>query len=365
MRVFEPLELGPMRISSRIVRSATNEYAGDVDGLPHPALAGLYAALARGECPLIVTGYVYIHARGRSSPVQSAITTDAHVRRWADIAGKTHAANPDVRIAMQIVHGGGQSAADLVGEPIAPSAVPIGDVTPREMTVAEIEDTIDAFAQAARRAVHAGVDAVQLHMAHGYLLSEFLSPHTNRRADHFGGSPEKRRRVPLAAVACVRETIGDHVPILVKMNGSDFVPGGLEAVEAADHAAALEEAGVNGIEVSGWMAGADPDASPSRPGDPTGESEAFFLDQARVMRDAVKRVPLGLCGGVRSADRIEELLTDEGFDFVAMSRPFIAQPDLVPNLRAGAQRVKCTSCNRCTEDHGTIVHCPVAREGKL
>jgi len=365
MRVFEPLEFGPVRISSRIVRSATNEYAGDVVGLPDPALADLYAALAIGDCPLIVTGYAYVQTRGRSSPVQSAVTTDEHIRRWAYVAEKTHAANKDVRIAMQIVHGGRQSEANLVGEPIAPSAVPVGDVTPREMTAAEIEDTINAFAQAARRAADAGIDAVQLHLAHGYLLSEFLSPHTNRRTDDFGGSPRKRRRVPLAVVARVREAIGAEVPILVKMNCADFVPGGLEPDEAAEHAAALEEAGVDGIEISGWMMEGDPEASPSRPGDPTGKSEAFFLEQARVMRKAVKRVPLGLCGGIRSAQRIEDLLAGEGFDFVAMSRPFIAEPDLVANLKAGAQRVKCTSCNRCTEDHSTVIYCPVAKEGKL
>ena len=365
MRVSEPLDLGSMRISSRIIRSATNEYAGDGEGLPDLALAGLYQALARGECPLIVTGYVYIHPGGRSSPVQSAITTDEHARRWADIAEKTHAANGEVRIAMQIVHGGRQSLADLPDGLLAPSPVALDDVTPREMTARDIEETIDAFVQAAKRAVDAGIDAVQLHMAHGYLLSEFLSPHTNRRTDDFGGSPRRRRRVPLTVVARVRETIGDRVPILVKMNCADFIPGGLEAGEAAEHAAALEDAGVDGIEISGWMMGGDPADAPSREGDPSSKDEAFFLSQARVMRDAVKRVPLGLCGGLRSARRIEELLTDDGFDFVAMSRPFIAEPDLVVNLQAGAGRVKCISCNRCAGDHSEILYCPVVREGKL
>jgi len=233
------------------------------------------------------------------------------------------------------------------------------------MTREEISETIDAFADAARRARDAGFDAVQLHMAHGYLLSEFLSAHTNRRTDDFGGSPEKRRRVPLDVVERVRRTVGSDYPILVKMNACDFVDRGLTSEEAAGHAAALEEAGVDGIELSGWMCDGDPAESPSRKGDPTGTNEAYFLPHARSIRNAVRRIPLGLCGGIRSADCIERLLTEEGFDFVAMSRPFIAEPDLVRNLRAGARHVKCISCNRCSEESTDPISCPLAAEGKL
>ena len=365
MRAFEPLELGSMAIAARIVRSATNERTADGDGVPSVALAALYEALARGQCPLIVTGYAFVEASGRSAPRQGGMTSDGHARAWKDIVAAAHRARPGARLAVQIVHGGRQSLADVVTDYVAPSPVPCGQAVPREMTENDIRGTVAAFAAAARRAKEAGFDAVQLHMAHGYLLSEFLSPHTNRRTDAFGGDPERRRRVPLDVVQRVREAVGDDYPVLVKMNASDFVPGGLAPEEAAGHAAALEAAGVDAIELSAWMADGDPDNAPSRPGDPTGRNEAYYLDQARPIREAVKGIPLGLCGGIRSLACIERLLDEEGFDFVAMSRPFIAEPDLVPRLRAGQARARCISCGRCGAQDVAPIFCPLVREGTL
>jgi len=362
VNLFSPLRIGGMEISGRIVRSATNERGCDEEGRPLAVMEEIFTDLAGGECPLVISGYAYVHGSGRSAPGQNGITTEEHVRGWRAITESCRAANAEVRLAMQIVHGGRQIDPSLVPEPLAPSAVPApGLPTPREMTVAEVERTIEDFAAGAARAKAAGFDAVQLHLAHGYLLSEFLSGHTNRRTDAYGGTAAKRRRAPLAVVRKVRETVGEGYPILVKMNCRDFVPGGVEPDEAAEHARALAEAGVDGIEISGWMMEGDAEQSPSRPGNPMGEGEAYYLADARAIREAVKGAAVGLCGGIRTREKMEALLEREGFDFIAMSRPFIAEPDLVRNLRAGEKRVKCISCNQC----GQPIHCPPAREGKL
>ena len=366
--LFTPLALRGMTLSGRLMRSATSENGSDAEGNVRDALRDLYVELARGGTPLIVTGYAYVRPDGWSGLGQNAIHSDALVQQWACVNDAVHRANPDCRIAMQIVHGGRQCRPESVPDPVAPSAIPDprSGVTPRELSEPQIVELIEAFGQAARRVQQAGFDAVQLHAAHGFLISEFNSPHTNRRTDAWGGTPEKRMRFLREVLARTRRAVGDDFPIFVKLNADDCLPGGLTPQDAADICRTLIHDGIDGIELSAWMAEADPALSPSRPLDPAPDTEGYFLEPClQVRRQVPAGVPLGLCGGWRSLDRMNSALRDHGFDFVAASRPFVAEPDFFRRLRAGQTRAACTSCNECAAGREPILHCPPARDGRL
>lgn len=367
--LFEPLPIGSMTIKNRLIRSGSSESAALPDGTIKRELEEMYVALAKGGTSLILTGFAYVREDGRSGVEQNAIHRDELIPHWGKITDAVHTADPTCKIAMQIVHGGRQCKPDSVTQTLAPSAVfdPRANILPREMTEAEIWEMIEAFGQAARRVKEAGFDAVQLHAAHGYLLSQFNSPHTNRRTDAWGGTPEKRKRFFVEVYRRVRKEVGDDFPILAKVNCDDFLPGGLTPELSADLCKAMSEEGLDAIELSAWMFEAEPHLTPSRKVDPPPEGEVYFLEQARIVRKSVpSTTPLGVCGGVRSVAVMERLMKEEGFDFFAASRPFIAEPDLADRLARGQARSACNSCNECIEvPRVPIVHCPPAQQGRL
>jgi len=367
--IFEKWRIGSMSLGNRIMRSGTSEFAADSNGCPNEHLARLYTTMARGGASLIVTGYTFIREDGRSDIDQNGIHTNEVVPAWHAITDAVHAAAPDCKIAMQLVHGGRQCKPDSVTDTLAPSAVhdPRAGITPRQMTVAEIWQMIETFGQAAARVKQAGFDALQLHAAHGYLLSQFISPHTNRRTDAWGGNTRKRARFFVEVLKRCRQELGEDFPILAKLNCTDFLPTGITPEEAGEIGSILADESLQGIEISAWMYEAEPELSPSRKVDPKPEEEGYFLNQARIVRRIVPAsVPVGLCGGIRSLAAMSRLLDDEGLDFISMSRPFIAEPDLSNRLKAGQPRTACDSCNECLEsERHPIVSCPPLREGRL
>lgn len=367
--LFIPLRFGPMVLTGRYIRSGTSEGGSESDGIVRDALIDMYAALARGGTPLICTGYAYVRRDGRSNPNQNGIHADRLIPQWRRVTDAVHEANPECRIAMQVAHGGRQCEPSCVPLPLCPSAVPDSryDSTPREVTEPEVLDLIEAFGQAARRVKAAGFDAVQLHAAHGYLISQFLSPHTNRRTDAWGGTHEKRMRFLRDILSRTRREVGENMAILVKINCDDCLPGGVTPAECADTCLALVEDGIDGVELSAWMGEADPALTPSRKVDPAPGGEGYYLAQCLEVRKRLPAgVPLGMCGGWRSRGSMQRMIRDEGFDFLAASRPFIAEPDVFLRLRAGQARSACNSCNECIEgDRTPVVHCPPAIEGRL
>jgi 2,4-dienoyl-CoA reductase-like NADH-dependent reductase (Old Yellow Enzyme family) len=228
-----------------------------------------------------------------------------------------------------------------VSEPVAPSttAWPTSKTRPRALTTREVEDIVASFAQAARRARDAGFDGVQLHGAHGYLLSAFLSPFTNTRTDRYGGSVEKRVTVVSEIVAQTRALVGPDFPILVKVNGDDFVPGGTDIESFAELASEIEKAGVQAVEVSGN----NPVRENIGP-----EEESYFLKYSRKLRLGV---PVILTGGNRSLDRLERIAETGSPAFFGLARPLLREPDLPSRWRdgRGAPEAACISCNRCIE----------------
>lgn len=367
MLPFRPIRVGPLTVSGRICRSATSEYTGDATGRPAAALGDILAVLAKGGAPWINTGMAYVSLTGRCNPKQNGIHDDGLVPAWTGIVETARRASPEARLFIQLGHSGRQVSPKSVKEPIAPSAVPLlcKGIHPREMTPREIEETLAAFEQSARRAREAGFDGVQLQCAHGYLLGQFLSPHTNRRSDEWGGTPERRRRFMLETLRRVRKAVGPDRAVTVKLNGEDFVQDGFSLAESCEAARALAAEGIDAIEVSGFALEGDPRHAQPRKGDFTPSHEGYYLSQALEIKRAVGDVPVGVCGGLRSYEVITRVLEGDGLDFVALSRPFIAEPDLVKRFAAGQARATCISCNECSARRERPVHCPLIADGRL
>jgi 2,4-dienoyl-CoA reductase-like NADH-dependent reductase (Old Yellow Enzyme family) len=236
------------------------------------------------------------------------------------------------------------------------------------MTHHDIEAVIRAFATAASRSQTAGFDAVQIHAAHGYLLSQFLSPYFNKRKDEYGGSIENRARLAVEVVKAVRHAVGPAFPVFIKLNSEDFLPGGLVVEEMVQATIMLEENGVDGIEMSGgtFVSGKN---MPSRPVKAThGEPEAYYEGAARQYKEKVQ-VPLMLVGGIRTLETAERLVAEGLADYISLSRPLIREPGLVNRWKSGDRGpAGCVSDNGCFKPafEGRGVYCVVeAREKGL
>jgi 2,4-dienoyl-CoA reductase-like NADH-dependent reductase (Old Yellow Enzyme family) len=347
--LLEPFSFSGLTLRNRIVRSATYEKRANEDGFVTDSLIGLYEALAEGGSGLIITGNALVHPSGRSMPNMLCVHSDIYLPGLRELTGAVH--EEGGLIAVQLNHGGRQCPALLLGgEPaLAPSAVydPAGGLTPRAMTDPEIWMVIEAFAEAAARAQAAGFDALQLHAAHGFLISGFLSPHTNRRDDYWGGDEERRFHFPEEVYRAVRKAVGDF-PVLVKINCDDLLPGGITPPESAKVARRLEGMGLDAVEISGGMR--ESPVKTARPGVDSPEKEAYFRDAGRLFKEAL-RIPVILTGGMRTRAVMEGVLQAGEADLIGMSRPLIRQPDL-PKRLAEEEKAACLSCNGCMDFSG-------------
>lgn len=345
-KLFQNTILNGMPLANRFVRSATWEGMASETGAVTPRLIDTMVALARGGVGLIVSGHTYVHPAGQAGPWQLGACSDELVAGLAGMATAVH--DNGGRIALQLAHAGCFASGKLTGRtPFAVSNIEGLAKSPRtELTAGDIEEIITAFGAAAARAKTAGFDAVQVHSAHGYLLSQFLSPAFNRRRDDFAGRLENRARPLLAVIKTVRDAVGPDFPVLVKMNCADFIDNGLSTEEAAQIAKMLEEAGVDAIEVSGGVVTGGK-LSPSRMGIHRPEKEAYFQEEARAFKKKVT-IPLILVGGNRSLEVAERLVNEGTADYIAMSRPLIREPDLIRRWQSGDRRpAACLSDNQC------------------
>jgi 2,4-dienoyl-CoA reductase-like NADH-dependent reductase (Old Yellow Enzyme family) len=336
--LFSAGQIGGLRLPNRLVRSATAERLADADGRPKAELKELYRRLVQGGVGLIITGHLYVHLSGKAHPEMTGIYADGLVPGLAELAQAVH--QEGGRVVAQINHGGMQCSRETVAETVAPSALeaPFLPRPARELRREEIVKLIDAYAQAARRAHEAGFDGVQLHGAHGYLISQFLSPYVNRREDEWGGDAQRRMSFLRRTCQAVREQVGAEYPVLIKLGMVDGVEGGLTLEESVQVVAELERMGLDGVEVSGGV-----QETSMRP-DP---QEAYFRPLARAARGATS-LPVLLVGGLRAREEMEEVLASGEADFISLSRPLICEPDLPWRMRLGLQeRARCISGNRC------------------
>jgi 2,4-dienoyl-CoA reductase-like NADH-dependent reductase (Old Yellow Enzyme family) len=345
-KMFEDSEINGMKLSNRFVRSATWEGMAADDGACTPKLIDLMAALAEGGVGLIISSHTYVSPEGQASPWQLGIYRDELVPGLESMTKAVH--EKGGKIVMQLAHAGYFAFAKLTGQPpLAPSDVDGFAKGPRrKMTVADIQNVVDAYGAAAKRAQHAGFDAVQIHSAHGYLLSQFLSPAFNQRNDQYGGDISNRAQALIEVLQSVRSAVGKDYPVLVKMNCQDFIDNGLALEDSLQVGAMLAENGIDAIELSGGVL-IGGKLSPSRMGIKTEEKEAYFQQDAIAFKKQVD-VPLILVGGNRSF-QVAERLVDQGVaDYISISRPLIREPDLINRWKAGDRsRATCLSDNLC------------------
>ena len=346
--LFSPIQIGSLELDNRLVRSVTAErLATEPIGRATPALAALLAGLARGGVGLIISGHAYVSPKGKAHPEMLSAHCDEMIPGLKTLASAVH--EHGGRIAMQINHGGRQCDETCTPETLAPSPLAAGSGgVPREMTPAEIVETVDAFGQAARRAQLAGFDAVQLHGAHGYLIGQFLSPHSNRRRDAWGGDFERRLAFLAAVCEAVRGEVGPDYPVFIKlgmMDNLESVPDGLNADDGARIVTRLAGLGLDAVEVSGGYHGGTDFVG--RLGVGTKAPEAYFRELALRARAATD-LPVILVGGLRSRAVMDEVLTSGDADMISLCRPLIREPDLPNRLRNGeATAAACISGGRC------------------
>lgn len=345
--IFISWRMNQLTISNRLLRSATWEGLADRDdGAPSHELVLALAKLAEGGVGLIITGYAFIHPRGRGRPRQTGIHNDSLIGSLARISDAVHKSGG--LVAAQIVHAGGQTKAEWIGgqKPLGPSAIthPAYGEEVAEMSRAQVDDTIDDFNQAAARAKAAGFDAVQLHGAHGCLINQFLSPLTNRRQDDYGGSLENRSRFAYEVLAATRSAVGPDYPVFIKLNSADFQEGGLTLQEGIQVAKSLSDRGIDAIEVSGGTPAAGKMSAVRMV--KSAEEEGYFLTNAATIKKMVF-CPVISVGGWRSKAKVESAL--EYVDAVALCRPLIRQPDLANRWRTSEEQAACISCNQCFE----------------
>lgn len=346
--LFEPFSFSGLNLKNRLVRSATYEKRADEDGFVTESIVELYEELTRGGIGLMITGNALVHPSGRSIPQMLCIHSDIYIQGLRKLTAAVH--ELDGLIAIQLVHGGRQSFPVLLGgnPPLAPSAVydTSTKIMPKAMTDAEIWGIIDSFGDAARRGRIAGFDAVQIHGAHGYLVSEFLSPFTNRRDDYWGGDETRRFHFLEEVYKAVRREVGEDYPVLIKMNADDLLDGGLQVEEAVRIAGKLEELGLDAVEVSGGMY--ESGKKTAQPDILTADKEAYFRSAGGLFKKGLQ-IPVMLVGGMRSRAVMEDVLRKGEADLISLARPLIREPDLPNKFREGKEAADCISCNGCMD----------------
>jgi 2,4-dienoyl-CoA reductase-like NADH-dependent reductase (Old Yellow Enzyme family) len=365
MKVFEPEEINGMKLANRFVRSATWEGMATEKHFYSPELIQLLVRLAKGGVGLIITSSTNICPEGQAGIRQAGIWSDSFIPALKEMTDLVHESGS--KIAMQINHAGPRADFSITKEaPIGPMFQEKEDGTfCREMTRLDIRRVAEAFGAAAGRAKKAGFDGVQVHAAHGYLLSAFLSPYFNKRRDEYGGTMENRARFLLEVLQAIFAAVGDDFPVIVKMNADDFLPGGFSAQEMVQTAALLEGAGVDAIELSGGTAFSGK-CLPSRLGKLLPEEEGYYKQEAQKYKERIG-IPLLLVGGFRSLEICEQFVQEGIGDLIALCRPLIREPKLIARWKAGDTRPStCISDNLCYRPvrEGKGLYCLTERREK-
>jgi 2,4-dienoyl-CoA reductase-like NADH-dependent reductase (Old Yellow Enzyme family) len=345
-KLFESSEINGMTLANRFVRSATWEGMAADDGTCTPKLIDLMAGLAKGGVGLIVSSHAYVSPEGQASPWQLGVYEDKLIPGLEAMAAAVH--EKEGKIVMQLAHAGYFAHAKLTGKtPMAPSGVEGFAKGPRRaMDAADIQGVVEAYGAAAKRAQAAGFDGVQIHSAHGYLLSQFLSPAFNQRQDEYGGNIENRARLLVAVLREIRQAVGKDYPVLVKLNCQDFIENGLQPEDSLQTGKMLAENSIDAIELSGGVL-IGGKLSPSRMGIKSEEKEAYFQNDARAFKKNIQ-VPLILVGGNRSFQVADRLVSEGVADYISLSRPLIREPNLISRWQSGdLSKAACVSDNMC------------------
>ncbi len=375
--LFDKMNFNNVELKNRLVRSATHEAMADKYGFPKDNLFKLYERLAKGGVGLIITGYTYVSRDGKTDNMLG-IDTDEHISKYRELVDHVH--KNGAKIAMQINHCGRQTTKDMTGtQTLAPSAVKDNSFldTPREMTEQDIENAIEAFAMASKRVKDSNFDAVQLHGAHGFLINQFLCPHTNRRKDKWGGSIENRMRFLKDIYKSCRDQVGNDYPIFIKMSAYDNMKNGVKEEEGIIMAEMMADMGFDALEVS---CGIGEDGGSTLRGEfpidvaldtwpmykkqnallrfimrhfgekivkPVPFSQGFNRDVAKKIKSKVN-VPIFLVGGMIDPTVMEEVIEQGDADYISLSRALVHNPSFPNKINEGnMEPSKCLHCNLC------------------
>jgi len=339
--LFRPAAIGSLTVRNRVVMAPMATNLASASGEATESLIAYYAERARGGAGLIIVENATIEPRcGGNGAVQLRLSQQRTQPSFFRLAEAIHEGG--AKAAIQINHAGAVARTPM---PIGPSSIPwtAAGPAPRPATSDEIACLVEQYAQGAVRAVHAGFDAVEIHGAHGYLIAQFLSPHMNRRTDRYGGTPEGRWRFALEVVRAVRAAVGERFPLLFRVSGDEFLPGGREIEETCELARSLVDAGIDGLHVTAATA-----ANPRFQLEPMSFAEGWRAGLAEEVKAAVDIPVIGV-GVIRTPETAERLLAEGRMDLVAIGRGLIADPDWVIKAagRVPGPIHRCISCNRC------------------
>lgn len=348
--LFSPLKIKSMALKNRFVRSATFDNCGKAEGRVSEEQLSIIRDLAIGGIGLIIKCITCVHKTGQVSKYQNLTTSDEHVPELKRLVETAH--RYDAKIAVQLFHGGREAYYYMAkkGHALTPfqchnDAYYHGKAT--TLSEKEILEIIDSFGNGARRAREAGFDAIQIHGAHAYLFSQFLSPYLNQRNDAWGGELSNRLRFHEEVYRNIRQKVGDDYPVLIKLGVEDCFEGGLTFDEGKTAALRLAELGYDSIEVSSGLRGKGYKETEFKLGVNRFEKEAYFREWTQEIKKNVS-IPIMLVGGLRSFSLMQEVIEKGDADAVSLSRPLIREPDIVNRWRKDPSIMpECISCNKC------------------
>jgi 2,4-dienoyl-CoA reductase-like NADH-dependent reductase (Old Yellow Enzyme family)/thioredoxin reductase len=342
--LFSPFQIGNLELKNRIVMPpmATN-FAGE-DGSVNDRHIAYYVKRAKGGVGYITFEHTGVLRQGRAFPNMALIDSDQHIPPFKKLVEAVH--KEGGKIVIQINHAGRQTSASITGSPIvAPSAIPcpVRKEMPKELSYEEIQKIIEAFGAAALRVKEAGADGVEIHMAHGYLINQFLSPFSNKREDEYGGDADRRMRMAHEVLRAVRNKVGADFPVLCRLSADEYVDGGLKIDASKEIAKALERNGADALHISACVA-----ASGYLNHPPYYAEEGVFAHLAQGIKSVVS-IPIIAVGRIRTPELANRILEENKADLISMGRALIADPDLPMKALQGRtdEILPCISCNRC------------------
>ena len=337
--LFTPITLpNGTTIKNRFFKSAMSEGMGTRDFQPKKNIATLYKRWAEGGTGLIITGNIMVDPKGTAEPGNIVFDKNSNMeilKNWAK-QGQQHGA----KVMVQLNHPGKQAPKTVSKQTVAPSAVPLGNglnklfSTPRALTTSEVEELVQKFVTSAKVAKEAGFSGVQIHAAHGYLISQFLSPHDNRRTDKYGGSLENRMRFLKEIYLGMREELGKDFTIGIKINSTDFKEDGLTEEDSLKTIIELANLGLDFVEISGGtyerpaMMGATSKST----------NQVFFAEYSKKLKQKIE-IPVVVTGGIRSINAMNTLLNDNTTDFIGIARPLTIDPNIPNKIKQGTYTI--------------------------
>lgn len=351
MQLFEETKIGSLTVKNRFIRSALWLKGAEEDGHINDFIMNSYEDLAKGGVGLILTGYAYISPEEQPNSRMKGIYDDSFGDEYRQLTERVHSNGS--KIAAQIVFGGSQShhpKAESMNI-LAPSAVKnrVTGLTPKEASKDDINRIITLFGNAAERAEKAGFDGVQIHAAHGYFLSMFLTPYYNRREDEYNGDIHSRARIIYEVFKEVRNRVSKKFSVMIKLNFDDFMDDGEGLVfeDAVEVFKRLDELGIDLMEVSATNESSGKGLAPARTKIAAKEKQSYFRDATARIAEVVK-APVVLMGGNRNVPVMEEILSETKIQFFSIARPLLSEPDLINKWQQSKEyNPRCVSCNKC------------------